>query len=153
MVSPRHCWANPPNRCSASRGNGGYWDSEKDLLEVFAICCPANEVRAGFPSHRTLQWEAQSNSCLPNTRSSQTGHIHLHTMFWCHQSIVLLPKWKSQVQRTCPQGASWSFGFWGQGTSGVWDLQRVLSAFGESSQIKSHHTVELKSCSTCDVKN
>ena len=44
MVSRRHCWAIPPNRCSASRGNRGYWDSEKDLLEVFSRNCRANEL-------------------------------------------------------------------------------------------------------------
>ena len=148
----------PPNQCSASRGNRGYWDSEKDLLEVFSICCPASQVvpdcwdsekdllevfsiccpasqvfsdcwdsekdlvevfsiccpasqvfsdcwdsekdllevfsicclaktkaNPDAPSHRTLQQEAQSNSCFPNTRSRQTGRSHLDTMCWCHQ--------------------------------------------------------------------
>ena len=83
--------------CSASRGNGGFWDAEKDLLEafsicclasqvvpdcwdaekdlleVFSICCPASAVRANIPTHRTLQQEAQSNSCFPNANRLRRG--------------------------------------------------------------------------------
>ena len=141
--------------CRANRVGSSCWDFEKDLLEVFSICCLARtELYADSPSHRTLQQEAQSNSCFSNTRtrSSQTSHIHLDTMLWCHQYLVWLHYKKNQVQWTCPQGVSWTFGFSGQGISAFWDLQRVLSAFGESSQIKLLHTVELKSCTTCDVK-
>ena len=159
--TPRHCWAIPPNRCSASRGRGGYWDAEKDLLEGFSGNCPASQGSTSYwgsekglpgafsicclskitskdaPSHQTLQHEAQSNSCLPNW--IPRGATHLHTMLWYHQSIVL-PIWTCQVRncqvlQTCPQGVSWSFGFSDRGNAGFWDLQRVLSAFGERSQL------------------
>ena len=93
-LTPRHCWAIPPNRCCSSRGGGGYWDfekdllegfssdsrttkvrsscwdSEKDLLEVFSTDCPASEVPSGLPSHQILQQEARSNSCVSNARRS-----------------------------------------------------------------------------------
>ena len=59
----RHCWAIPPHRCSASRGNGGHWDSEKDLVEVFSICCPANEVRSSYWDFAKDLLEAFSNNC------------------------------------------------------------------------------------------
>ena len=136
---PRHCWAIPPNRCSASRGGGGYWDSEKDLLEGFSSDCSASEVcpGAGVPSHQKLQQETLSNSCFPNTSLNAPDE---YAILRCHQSIVL-PKWNCQAQRTCPQGVSWSFGFSDRGNAGFWDLQRVLSAFRERSQVIAYNEI------------
>ena len=150
--APRLCWAIPPNRCSPSRGCGGHWDFEKGLLEVLSICCLANLNSKDAPSHQKLQQEAQSNSCLPNSISRSAGAANLAAICWCHQSIVL-PKWNCQVQRTCPQGVRWSFGFSGQGTASFWDLQRVLSACGERSQLKSLYTyccAEILHCLQCN---
>ena len=107
-LAPRHCWAIPPNRCSASRDAGDYWDSEKDLQEVFSICCPASQVvpeaaeiskktiwkcsqfvasaslivSKDFPSHQILQQGAPSNSCLAkyNSAASARNIYRLHTM-------------------------------------------------------------------------
>ena len=71
MVSHRHCWAIPPNRCSASREYEGYWDFEKDLLEVFSICCPANEVRSSYWDSEKDLLEVFSICCPANeVRSS-----------------------------------------------------------------------------------
>ena len=65
-LTRRHCWAIPPNRCSASRGNGGHWDSAKDLLEVFSICCPASQVFPDCSDSAKDLLEAFSICCPAN---------------------------------------------------------------------------------------
>ena len=42
----RHCWAILPNRCSASRGGGGHWDSGRHFLEVFSSDSRTMKVRS-----------------------------------------------------------------------------------------------------------
>ena len=41
------------------------WDSEKDLLEVFAICCPANEVPTSYGDFERLEVEGLPTDSLP----------------------------------------------------------------------------------------
>ena len=55
----------PPNPCSASRGNEGYWDFEKDLLEVFSICCPASQVSSDCWGFERLEVEGLPTDSMP----------------------------------------------------------------------------------------
>ena len=66
---PRHCWAIPPNRCSASRGDGGCWDSEKDLVEVISSNCPPMKVASSYWDFERLEVEELPTDSMPSSGS------------------------------------------------------------------------------------
>ena len=132
--TPRLCWAIPPNHCSASRGNGGFWDSEKDLREVISICCPASEVCADIPSHQTLQQEAQSNSCFPNPNSLRDLYVDMMLHCQCLAWVSFHPRClhidpcsaPSRLPGEMPQEAWWARCFGGPGAQGIRGCERFL---------------------------
>ena len=50
--------------CSSQVYQDG-WDSEKDFLEVFSICCPANEVRSSCWEFERLEVEGLPTDSMP----------------------------------------------------------------------------------------
>ena len=100
MVSRRHCWAIPPNRCCASRGNGGYWDSEKDLLEVFSRNCRANELCSDCWDSEKDLLEVFSTGCpatqvFPDCWDSEKDLLEVFSIC-CPASQVFPDCWDSE---------------------------------------------------------
>ena len=145
--TPRHCWAIPPNRCSASTGGGGHWDSGRHFLEVFSSDCLASEVPSGLPSHQILQQEARSSSCFSNARSSvpeasTSSSPHLDVNMTCqgHQPLSWLSYHSalhhihihhcstlSQLPGEMPQEAWWTRWIWGPGMKRTRGCERFLA--------------------------
>ena len=127
--------------CPASQVFPDCSDSEKDLLEVFSICCPASQVCADIPTHRTLQQEAQSNSCFPN--ASSCLHLDVSMMWHCHQPLasvsfhcfhIHLCSSPSQLPGEMRQEAWWDRCFWGPGTQGIRGCERLLGFMADFSR-------------------